>query len=62
VWHVSRKPEGNRPHERHRHGWENNIKMDVKEIGCDDMDWVPFAQDQNKWQLVVNMIMNLQAP
>ena len=43
------KPEAKRPLGRHRCRWENNIKMDLQEVGCGGMDWIELAQDRNKW-------------
>jgi hypothetical protein len=56
------KPEGRRPLERPRSRWENNIKMDLREVGWGGMDWMNLAQDRNRWQDVVNAVMNLQVP
>jgi hypothetical protein len=44
------KPEGKRPLEILRHKWENNIKMDVKEIGCEGVDWIHLAQDRDQYE------------
>jgi hypothetical protein len=46
---LVRKPEENRPLGRPRHRWEENIKMDLKGIGWDDMDWIHLAEDRNQW-------------
>jgi hypothetical protein len=55
--------EGKRPLGRTKHGWEVNIKMDLKEIGFECVDWIDVARDKNKSQaVVVNMVMYLQAP
>jgi len=56
------KPEGKRPLWRPRHRWEDNIKMDLQEVRCGDMDWIELAQDRDRWQAFVNAIMNLQVP
>jgi len=56
------KPEGKRPLGRPRHRWEDNIKMDLQEVGCGGMDWVKLAQDRDRWQALVNAVMNLQVP
>ena len=57
------KPEGKRPLGRPRHRWEdNNIKMDLWEVGCGGVDWVELAQDRDRWQTLVNVVMNLQVP
>jgi hypothetical protein len=44
------KPEGKRPLGRPRRGWEDNIKMDVQEVGWRGMDWIDLAQDRNRWR------------
>jgi hypothetical protein len=57
------KPEGNRPLGRPRSGWLDNIKMDLREIGWDGMDWIEdLAQDIDQWRALVNMVMNLRVP
>jgi hypothetical protein len=53
------KPEGNRPFRRPKHRWEDNIKMDLREIGFWGVNWVHMAQDRGQWQALVNIIMNL---
>jgi hypothetical protein len=42
--------------------WENNIKMDLQEVGCKGMDWMKMAQDRDRWRALVNVVMNLRAP
>jgi hypothetical protein len=42
------KPEGKRSLGRHRRGWEDNIKMDLQEVGCEGMDWIELAEDMDK--------------
>jgi hypothetical protein len=42
--------------------WEDNSRMDLKEIGCEGVDWIHQAQDRIQWQTVVNTVMNLQVP
>jgi hypothetical protein len=54
------KPEGKGPLTRHRHRWENNIKMDLQEVGCGGMDWLELARDRDRWQALVNVVMNLK--
>jgi hypothetical protein len=44
---------------KHRHRWEDNIKMDLQEVGCGGMDWIELAQDRDRWQALVNVVMNL---
>jgi hypothetical protein len=56
------KPEGRRPLGRPRRRWVNNIKMDLREIGWDDGDWIDLAQDRDNWKALVNMVMNLRVP
>jgi len=53
------KPGGKRPLGRPRHGWEDNIKMDLQEVGCGGMDWIELAQDRERWRALVNAVMNL---
>jgi len=56
------KPEGKRPLGRPRCRWEDNIKMDLQEVGCGGMDWIELAQDRNGWREFVNAVMNLRVP
>jgi hypothetical protein len=56
------KPEGKRPLRRPRHRWENIIRLNVREIGWVGVDWIHLAQDGNKWQALVNTVMNIQVP
>jgi len=53
---------GEDPEGRPRRRWENNIKVDLKEVGCGGMDWIKVAQDRDRWQALVNAVMNLQVP
>jgi len=53
------KPEGKRPLGRSSHRWEDNIKMDLQELGCGGMDWINLSQDRDRWRAVVNAVMNL---
>jgi hypothetical protein len=67
YWHVARmgtrrgvyrvlvgKPEGKRPLGRPRRRWEDNIKMDLQEVGCGGVDWIELAQDRDRWRALVN--------
>ena len=54
------KPEGKRPLGRLRRRWEDNIKMDLQEVGCGVMDWIKLAQNRDRWQALVNAVMNLR--
>ncbi|PNF14240.1 hypothetical protein B7P43_G12210 [Cryptotermes secundus] len=53
------KPDGKRPLGRPRHRWVDSIEMDLTEVGWDGMDWIDLAQDRDKWQALVNTVMNL---
>ncbi|KAJ4431735.1 hypothetical protein ANN_20337, partial [Periplaneta americana] len=55
------RPEGKRPLERPRRRWEGNIKMDLREVGYDDRDWINLAQDRDRWRAYVRAAMNLRA-
>jgi hypothetical protein len=57
------KPGGKRPLARPRCRWDHNIKMDLQEVGWGGggaMDWIDLAQDKDRWQASVNVVMNLQ--
>jgi hypothetical protein len=56
------RPEGRRPLGRPRCRWEDNIKMDLRETGFGDVDWIHFAQERDRWWAVVNTVMNLWVP
>jgi hypothetical protein len=56
------KPEGRRPLGRPRRRWEDNIKMDLREVGCGGMDWISLVQDRDRWRALVNTVMNLRVP
>jgi hypothetical protein len=56
------KPEGERPLGRPGRRWEDNIKMDFQDVGWGVMDWIQLGQVRDRWQALVNMVMNLQVP
>jgi hypothetical protein len=56
------KPEGKRPLGRPRRRWVDNIKMDLRELGWDSVDWIKVAQDRDQWRAVVNTVMNFKVP
>jgi hypothetical protein len=56
------KPERKRPLRRPRCRSVDNIKMDLREIGWDGMDWIELAQDRDQWRALVNTVMNLRVP
>jgi len=56
------KPEGKRPLRRPRHRWEDNIKMDLQEVGRWYVDLIELAQDRDRWQALVTAVMNLWVP
>ena len=53
------KPEGKRPLGRPSYRWDDNIKMDLQEVGCGGMNWIDLAQDRDRWQALINAVMNL---
>jgi hypothetical protein len=58
----SRQSTRRRPLGRPRLRWEDNIKMDLWEIGFGDVDWIHWAQDMDRWRALVNTVMNLRVP
>jgi hypothetical protein len=58
VW----KPEGKRPLWRPKRGWEDNIKMDLQEVGYGGHGWMELAQDRERWRALVNAEINLRVP
>jgi len=59
---LVRKPDGKIPLGRPRRRWEDNIKMDLQEVESGGMDWIELAQDRDRWQALVNAVMNLRVP
>jgi hypothetical protein len=56
------KPEGKRPLGRQIRRWVDNIKIDLREIGWEDVHWVDLAQDRDQWMALMNTVMNLRVP
>jgi hypothetical protein len=56
------KPEGKKPLGRPRRRWEDNIKMDLQDVGCGNMDWIELAQDRDRWRALVNAVKNIRVP
>jgi hypothetical protein len=55
-------PEGKRPLRKPSRRWVDNIKLDLREIGWDGIDWIDLAQDIGQWRALVNTVMNLRVP
>jgi hypothetical protein len=56
------KPEGKKQVGRPRRRWMDNIRMDVVEVGWDEVDWIGVAQDRDRWRDLVNSVLNLRVP
>ena len=56
------KPQGKRPLGRPTRRWEDNIKMDLQEVGSGSIDWIELTQDRERWWALVNAVMNLRVP
>ena len=56
------QPEGKSPLGRPRCRWEENIKIDLQEVGCGVMDWIELDQDRDRWRALVNAVMNFRVP
>jgi hypothetical protein len=56
------KPEGKRPLGRPRRIWENNVRMDLQEVGCEREDWIGLARDRDRWRALVSAVRNLRVP
>ena len=56
------KLEGKRPLGRPKLRWVDNIKMDLREVGCRYMDWIGLDQDRDRWRTLVSVVMNIRVP
>jgi len=56
------KHEGKRPLGRPRCRWKDNIRMDLREVGCGCVDWMELAQDKDRWRALVSAVTNLRVP
>ena len=56
------KPEGKKPLGRPWRRWEDNIKMDLREVGCDPREWMDIVEDRDQWRAYVRAVMNLRVP
>jgi len=56
------KPDGRRPLGRPRRRWEDNNRMDLREVGCECVDWMELAQDRDRWRALVSAVINLRVP
>jgi hypothetical protein len=56
------KQEGKRPLGRPRRRWVDNIKMDLGEVGCGDVDWIGLSKDRNRGRALVNLVLNFRVP
>jgi len=54
------KPEGRKPLGRPKRRWDDNIKMDLQEVGCGVIGWIELAQDRDRWRALVNAVMNMR--
>jgi hypothetical protein len=59
---LVRRSEGRRPLGRPRRRWEDDIKMDLQEVGWEGTDWIDVAQDRDRWRALVSAVMNLRVP
>jgi hypothetical protein len=62
YWVLVGRPEDKRPLRRSRHGWEDNIKMNLRETEIDEANWIQLDQDRVQWRAFVSTVMNLRIP
>ena len=62
IYNNNNNNNNNRTLGRPRRRWEDNIKLDLQEVGCGGMDWIQLAQDRDRWRAFVSAVMNLRAP
>jgi hypothetical protein len=62
YWILVGRPEGRRPLGRPRCRWEDNIKIDLQDVGSEGVDWIDMAQDRDRWRALVSAVMNLRVP
>jgi hypothetical protein len=56
------KPEGKRPLGRPRRRWEDNVRMDLQEVGCGCEEWIGLARDRDRWRALMSAVRNLRVP
>ena len=56
------KPEGKKPLGIPRRRWEDNIKMDLQEVGCGGVDWIELAEDRDRWRALLTAVLKLRVP
>ena len=59
---LVRKPEEKRPSGKPRCRWEENVKMDLRDLGCDPGEWIALAEDRDQWRAYVRAVINLRVP
>jgi hypothetical protein len=59
---LAGRTEGRKPLGRHKRRWEDNIRMDLRELGWEGVDWIRLGQDRDQWRAVVNTVMNIRVP
>jgi hypothetical protein len=62
IWGLGGETWGRDHFERPRRRWEDNIKVDLQEVGCEAMDWINLALDRDRWRALVSTVMNFQVP